>query len=57
MYRKENRLEKPNILVLKTCKMLRKGCEGFLTYVVGNEEIKNNVDNIHVIRKFLDVIS
>ncbi|KAL8105425.1 hypothetical protein AgCh_029290 [Apium graveolens] len=36
-------------------KMLRKGCEGFLAYVVENEGIKNKVEDTTVAREFLDV--
>ncbi|XP_074352089.1 uncharacterized protein LOC141691250 [Apium graveolens] len=57
VYFKGDSVEKPSVMisVLKACKMLRKGCEGFLAYVVGNEGIKNKVEDAPIVREFLDV--
>ncbi|XP_074373790.1 uncharacterized protein LOC141714156 [Apium graveolens] len=56
-YFKGDSVEKHSVMisVLKACKMLRKGGEGFLAYVVGNEGIKNKVEDIPIVKEFLDV--
>ena len=45
------------VSVMKARKLLSKGCEGFLCHVVNIEDAKSSLEDIPVVREFLDVFS
>lgn len=57
VYFRGDKLEKPKVMIsaLKAGKMLKKGCEGFLAYVIGEKETKSEIEDVPVVREFLDV--
>jgi len=43
------------VSVMKAHKLLGKGCEGFLRHVVKTEDAESSLEDIPVVREFLDV--
>ena len=43
------------VSVMKAYKLLGKGCEGFLYHVVKTEDVESSLDEIPMVREFLDV--
>ena len=45
----------PIISVLKASRLLRQGCRGFITTVLGKDEIEVKIENIPVVKKYPNV--
>jgi len=43
------------VLVMKVRKLLGKGCEGFLCYIVKTGDVESFLEDIPVVREFSDV--
>ncbi|KAL8133603.1 hypothetical protein AgCh_008888 [Apium graveolens] len=52
---KGQRQEQLFITIVQAKKLLRKGCESFLAYVVDSEKGNPNIEDIHVVNEFPDV--
>ncbi|GMP69250.1 hypothetical protein CsSME_00028576 [Camellia sinensis var. sinensis] len=43
------------ISVMKACKLIRKGCQGYLCYVLSEQSENVELNNIPIVREFLDM--
>ena len=43
------------ISAMKACKLIRKGCQGYLCCVLSEQSVNVELNNIPIVREFLDV--
>ena len=51
----KNKICTPVISAIKATKLLRRGCQGFLATIIGEEGKEIKIENIEVIREYPDV--